>query len=422
MRLKAWLFGGTSIPVTAAIFDVASYPGDIVTDLFGEERYFACAHQFWDAQRAAIDDRREAYLAQGWADVIVIEPGSYFHSWDHEKTPKKKGGKVYIALSPRGEVAFHEGYLTRAEARRKASGEGGEAQGKPSRAELTSSLQNYVDLHRHAAVRTALLGSPAVALRVTAAHLISGSHLFAVRPDPRRPASDAIAESSELSPNETRFDERRREALARLGLDADSPTLIQGYDSHSKGDGTVGLFLSLLDLSDDAVLGLIALAMGEALESGSAMIEALGLHLGVDMSKVWQPDDAFYGLLRDRQLLGCMVGELAGPDVASANAGEKANGLKAIIRDCLSGANGRDRVHGWVPKFMRFPPAAYTERGGVGTARQFASIAPLLEARAGLAEVASDAGHEPEARVEAGAGGQAGDAQTQGAEDEAIAA
>ena len=40
-QLKAWLFGGASIPVTAAAFDLDSYPGEIVSDLFGEERWFA---------------------------------------------------------------------------------------------------------------------------------------------------------------------------------------------------------------------------------------------------------------------------------------------------------------------------------------------------------------------------------------------
>ena len=380
MRLKAWLFGGASIPTSVAIFDVEQYPGEIVTDLFGEERYFGDADAFWNAQRAAVEARRQDYLDAGWADAVIMEPGSYFNSWEHEKTPKKKGGKVFIAVSQRGEVAFHEGFLTRAEARRKARGEADAPDDKPQRPELTGALTNYADLHRHAAVRLALIGAPAVALRLMLAHAISGSYLFTVKADPRRPASDAVAESTETSIAETRFDAKRREALALLGLDGESPTLIQGC-SYSRDEGTVGLFLKLLDLSDDEVLFLIALVMGEALESGSAVVEALGFHLGVDMSKLWTADDAFFGLLRDRELLGAMVGELAGKDAAAANAGEKAAALKAIIKDCLTGENGRGKVHGWVPGFMRFPPSAYTRRGGVGTVRQFAGIAPLIEAR-----------------------------------------
>jgi ParB family chromosome partitioning protein len=41
----------------------------------------------------------------------------YFQSYEYEKTPKRKGGRVYIDVNGKGEVAFHEGYLTRKEAR-----------------------------------------------------------------------------------------------------------------------------------------------------------------------------------------------------------------------------------------------------------------------------------------------------------------
>jgi ParB family chromosome partitioning protein len=180
INLKSWLFGGASIPTSNAIFDLASYKGGIVADLFGEDSYFACPEDFWEAQRAAVEAKRRAFLDAGWADAIVIEPGSYFHAWEYEKTAKKKGGKVFIMLSPRGEVAIHEGYLTRAEARRKVNGAAEEAEARPVRAEVTSSLNNFIDLHRHAAVRAKLADHGAVALRLIAAHAISGPYLFSV--------------------------------------------------------------------------------------------------------------------------------------------------------------------------------------------------------------------------------------------------
>src|SRR3546814_20292183 len=46
-----------------------------------------------------------------------MEPGQYFHSWEYEKTPKTKGGKVFIAISHRGEVETHEGWLSAKAAR-----------------------------------------------------------------------------------------------------------------------------------------------------------------------------------------------------------------------------------------------------------------------------------------------------------------
>jgi ParB family transcriptional regulator, chromosome partitioning protein len=58
-QLKAWLFGGASISTQVALFDLASFDGAIVADLFGEDSYFADAAQFWTAQNAAIEEAFE---------------------------------------------------------------------------------------------------------------------------------------------------------------------------------------------------------------------------------------------------------------------------------------------------------------------------------------------------------------------------
>ncbi|WP_254305406.1 hypothetical protein [Sphingopyxis sp. BSNA05] len=41
--------------------------------------------------------------------------------------------------------------------------------------------------------------------------------------------------------------------------------------------------------------------------------------------------------------------------------------MKGVIGDFLTGENGREKQEHWVPRWMAFPPSAYTERGGVGT-------------------------------------------------------
>lgn len=374
--LKSWLFGGASIPTANAIFDLETYPGAIVTDLFGEGGYFADAGQFWAAQRTAIEAKRQALIDAGWADAILLEPGQYFSSWDYERVPKSKGGKVFITLSQRGEVAFHEGYLTRKEARALAKGEGG-GEAKPVRAEVTSSLQTYIDLHRHSACRAELLNAPAIALRLMAAHIVAGSPAFFVRPDPQRAGSDAIAESVETSLGETIFDEERRKLLALLGFDAESPHLIQSGQSFGERR-VAAVFARLLALDEADVMRVIALVMGEVLEPGSAAVEAAALTLNLDMSAYWQADDAFLSLLRDREVLTAMVGDLAGEDAAAANAKEPVKALKAVVADCLTGSNGRTKVEHWVPRFMAVPPAAYTGRGGVKSVTHHEEIAALL--------------------------------------------
>ncbi|CAH2396962.1 ParB/RepB/Spo0J family partition protein [Mesorhizobium ventifaucium] len=53
-QLKQWLFGGQSISTKVALFAIEDYPGLIVSDLFGEESYFADADLFWQKQNARL--------------------------------------------------------------------------------------------------------------------------------------------------------------------------------------------------------------------------------------------------------------------------------------------------------------------------------------------------------------------------------
>ena len=367
-QLKSWLFGGQSIPVKYALFDLDASGLATIADLFGEDRYVADADAFWTAQNAEIEARRAAYVEQGWADAIIVPPSDHFSTWEYEKAGKRKGGRVYIDVRATGEVIVHEGYVSGKEARRIAKAEGSEngtgTGQKAARPEVTSTMQTYVDLHRHAAVRAALTGHPAIALRLMVAHAIGGSHLWRVTPEPQSTRNDDVRDSIDNSKAEADFDERRRAVLAVLGFSAEEPTVTGG----NGGDyGVVGIFQRLLDLPDAVVMEVIAIVMGETLASGSAAVEAVGMEIGVDMARCWQADDAFFELIRDREVLTRIVAEVAGETVASANAGEKTKTLKRIVRDHLDGTNGRDRRENWVPRWMAFPPAAYTARGGVGT-------------------------------------------------------
>lgn len=371
--LKAWLFGGASIPVSAALFDVADYAGEIVSDLFGEERYFADSASFWTAQSAAVEAKAESYREAGWSEVIVLPTGEPFQCWQHERCAKRKGGKVFITVGTRGDVAIHEGYVSTKEARKR---EKGEAVEKPVRPEISAPIQNYIDLHRHAAVRADLAGQPSLALRVMVAHAITGSPLWTVRIEAQRAHSDAIAESVENSASEGVFDEKRRAVLALLGFDPETPTVTDGYDGEH---GIAGLFARLVELPDPAVLDILAIVMGETLGAGSMLIELLGTMLGTDMAKVWTADDVLLDLIRDREVLQRVLADVAGERVASENLSATGKVKRGIIRDCLTGENGRTKIDGWVPRWMAFPPASYTERGGVGTVTRATKIADVAD-------------------------------------------
>lgn len=372
-QLKAWLFGGSAIAAKVAMFDLADYTGEVISDLFGEDSYFADADAFWTAQMAEVEKQASFYRDTGWADVVVMERGTYFNGWEHERCPKKKGGKVFVTVSHRGEVAFHEGYITTKEARQRAKGEAGTP--KPMRPEVSAALGNYIDLHRHAAVRALLLSEPGIALRMMVAHVIVGSPLWRVEVEKQRAASDAIAESVEVSASEAAFDKARRAVLDLLGFDPETPTVVGGYDGEHD---IAGLFIRLAALSDEAVTSILPVVMGETLSVGSAEVELLGHITGTDMRTCWQDTTVLPDLIRDKQLLTAVVAEVAGADVAEANAGATTKVQRGILVDCLAGSNGRTKVDGWLPKWFAFPPSGYTTRGGIGCIERSDRIAPLL--------------------------------------------
>src|SRR3546814_8896151 len=84
------------------------------------------------------------------------------------------------------------------------------------------------------------------------------------------------------------------------------------------------------------------------------------------MRGCWNDTTVLPDLRRDKQALNSVVGEVAGEDVAEANAGATAKVQRGILVDCLTGSNGRAKVENWFPKWFAFPPSGYTERGGIG--------------------------------------------------------
>src|SRR3546814_18961363 len=99
------------------------------------------------------------------------------------------------------------------EAGQRDKGDAGDDAANAVRPEVSAALDNAIDLHRHAAVRTALLSEPGIALRMMVAHAIVGSPLWRVDVERQRAASDAIAASVEVSASEATFDQQRRAVL-----------------------------------------------------------------------------------------------------------------------------------------------------------------------------------------------------------------
>ena len=372
-RLKAWVLGGESIATDVALFPLEDYTGPVASDLFGEESYFTNAEQFWTLQNTAIEATAEAYRKAGWQEIVTLKPGEPFHRWEHTPLPKDDGGKVFITISHDGEVECHEGWLSEKEARQQSNGEPVEV--KRTRPEASARLNTYIDLHRHAAVRTVMLSHPGAALRMAVAHMISGSSLWRIIAEPQRAEGEAMAASVASSISEAAFSAARKEVVGELGFDVNIDAVLAQGLRHD----TSTVFQKLLELSDDAVLSILTIVMGETLEAGSVMVEALGQQLGVDMQSVWRADDAFLELVRDKESIQALLSEVAGPEVAAANAAETAKTQKIVLRDCLDGTNGRTKTENWLPRWLHFPATHYTERGGVGAVSRGEQISNLMD-------------------------------------------
>jgi ParB family chromosome partitioning protein len=384
--LKDWLLGGAQIPVSNALFDLERYQGAIVSDLFGDERFFADAASFWQMQNAAIAEKRDACIDGGWQEIVILGRGERFAEWQYVKTAKKRGGKVFVSVTRDGEVAFHEGWLTEKEARRRekekakaigakqggaGDGEGdGDEASAIERPELTSTMRSYLGLHRHAAVRTELLARPELALRLTVAHMIADSGLWSVKAEKQRADNEAVAASLAASTANAGFAEEGARIRAVLGIDAEDedPIVCQSFGG---GRSLARIFQRLLELDDASVMRGLTYVMAETLEAHTGIVETLGGLLSTDMRNWWTPEAAFFELLRDKAAITEIVREVAGDVTADAHVASTAKVQKKIVMDCLSG-EGREKVEGWLPRYMAFPSAGYTQR--------FVSLAPADDA------------------------------------------
>lgn len=372
-QLKAWLLGGAEIDTRHALFDEALYQGDITGDLFADARYFADAEQFWRLQNTAIAALRDDLLAKGWPQVHVIGPEDRFHPHEWEDVTKAQGGHAVIEVRSNGEVEVSKGLLTRAEARAALKRAEKACKAAPSptdtitdgddevsgtdRPELSAPLANYCDLMRLSAVKAALLKSPKIALRLMLAHLIGTSTHISAKREPMHAMSEATAATLAARASAKFVASAMTEARTLLGFDGDDPLLARGYEP----ERTSLLFAKLMALSDAQVMKLLALVMTETLALGSGLVDTLGETLKVDVSADWQPDDAFFDLVRDREAIGAMLAEVIGARAAASYLTDTGKAKKQIIRNALAG-HGREKVEGWCPRWMAFPQGQYTKR------------------------------------------------------------
>lgn len=373
---RAWITGGSAITTDKALFDLAGYTGAVTADLFGEAAVFADAAAFWAAQDAAIASRIDGYRQRGWADVTLLERGAYFHRWDYVQTTKKQGGKVIVEQRHDGTVTFHEGWLRAAEAR-KARAVKTDDNAEPAadtRPEMSGPMTDYIGLHRHAAAQASLARSPAIALRLMAAHALCGSALWNVRLHSPGTVKEATlvsveggAAAAELNAARTRV-EALFEALG-------APVPRRSGDAWHLCE----TFAALLAMSEVEVMQVMALAMAETLDSGGPAVEAVLHACGADPSEFWKPDEAFFVLLRDKRVIGDFISDAASPEAARKGEGATIKMQKAQLAEALADREAVGRT-AWTPGWMQVPPSRHLAGAASPPADTWDRIAGLFAA------------------------------------------
>lgn len=365
-QLKAWLTGGARIKTDVALFELDNFEGTIITDLFGDTAYFQDPDLFWTHQNKAIATAVSEWTAEGWSEIVVMERGEHFTTWEHGKRTMEQGGKIFLSVGHDGSVTPHIGYLSNADIKKIDAilkiGGAADAPAKTEKPEMSGPLCDYVALHRHAAIRACLLDHPSVALRLTVAHMLVGSDLWQVAPQKTTSRKESTSESVAASQGVKRFETERDEVFALLGLTPfDSP-----YSPSKKlADGSITqIFAQLLEMEDAQVMRVMTLAMTASLAAGTDLIEAVTYAVPVDMGKMWQPDDAFFDILRDKRVINAMVKDIAGKSCADGALTDTGKVQKDIIRNRIAGHGvSADKARpDWRPRWMQVPASHYLDR------------------------------------------------------------
>lgn len=385
---RAWITGGSAITTDKALFDIAGYTGAVTADLFGEAAVFADAGAFWEAQDAAVAAKIAGYTQRGWAGVTILERGSYFHRWEYEPTAKKQGGKVIVEQRHDGTVTFHEGWLKASEARRAkaVSAVGDEVADKAIRPEMSGPVADYVGLHRHGAAQASLIRNPAIALRLMVAHALCGSALWNMRPHAPRAVKDTTLASVEAGAAVAEMGAARERAEALFEA-LGAPVPRRNGDAYHLCE----TFAALLAMSDAEVMQVAALAMAQTLDSGGLAVEAVLHACSTDLGAYWQPDEAFFDLLRDKRVINALVASIGSPSVAESCVADTAKAQKTVLANRLAGA-GCPPNPGWRPGWMQVPPTRHVDGGACGPADAWDRIAGLFEA-----DEEGNSGLEPDA-------------------------
>lgn len=316
-----------SIKTDVALFDQTT--AAVIDDLFQDTAYFADTSEFWVLQNAEIERLKESLAEKGWAGVHILGPDEYYQRWEWAAKDKADGGEVVIDVEFDGTVTVREGLVRRSEQR--GSG-GSSATTEPKvRQELSQKAVDHIQNVRLDLVRARLLENPKAGFRALLTMLL---------------LPDLCSTTVSAWPLEDIGETLNEDARDTIALRVSGAKIESAVNPDH-----VSLITTLIEsTSDEECIDIAALLAIQLLESGSPLVEWLGGHLKCQETVMerWTLDDTLLSLFSDKPAMQAMVEE-SSPDTEVAT-------LKAG-RAALAATVGK-----WVPRYLRWPFVAYTER------------------------------------------------------------
>ncbi len=353
--IRKWLAKDSSqVKLKHALFDRVDYTGSTITDLFddaGETDIATDGTLFWKLQEEKIAEQIAKLEAAGW----TVERVDKWEHWRYSVVAKKDGGKAYVVVQPSGEVIVKKGFLSAAEARNKRGGAPGKGTTTGSKPELSNPMRIYMNALRLTALQDGIMDDVDVALALTITLIMT--HARHWRTDIETFSgirNDALIESVKATPHRRTVTDTIERTYAQLGHEGD------GYCFE---ETSPQLFRDLMQYDRESLLEILARVTADRFclpwgddKLGTAVAEALGW----DAVPAWEPDEAFWAGIKNRETMAQLIDH----DIVGGNPIDTSKGtLKQLREDAAAEAQHQPD---WRPRWLRFPPQAYTKDHGLG--------------------------------------------------------
>lgn len=284
--------------------------------------------------------------------------------------------KVFVEVRHNGEVIFHEGYITDAEDRKERKQSQIDRATEPEvKPEMTGPMAQFIGEHRSRNVKADLLEKPGHALRLTVALMMQGSSNFGLREHQPKAMKD-YAEQSLCLASSTLALTKEREAITEL-LKANGEVFGDRQET-SQDYRLARTFAVLLKMSDEEVTRCLIFLVAMSLEPGTPIVEALSFVMSVDHAAYWEPEAAFYNLLRDKDCINAMLSEIGTPRLAQSMITDTAREQKNAIHNHFSGTATGKAAKDWRPRWMTTVPTRYIKKARNPIVEAWESVSSLF--------------------------------------------